>query len=280
MEILKVPEIFQPLNRANYPDHNHTTLEEECFKRLSLIADQIKTNISYLPIFWTTYLTRSNFGKDNAAMRRLQEYVSSIREPWFTVSQYDDSLCGIEKSKECISMTAGGVGDVALPLTCYPRQENPKRLPERHLASFVGNLNTYSWRREFAKALENVPGFYIKHSGSGRDEGFEETMLASRFALCPRGYGITSFRLYEAIQMQSIPIYISDRFWLPFEKYVDWYEFCILVHMSDVEKIPDIVNSHSDVTVRKMQAECKRVWAEYFSYEATAKTIKRILEEM
>ena len=41
----------------------------------------------------------------------------------------------------------------------------------------------------------------------------------------PRGYGPTSFRLYESIEMQSIPIYISDEFILPYSNIIDWENF-------------------------------------------------------
>ena len=35
-------------------------------------------------------------------------------------------------------------------------------------------------------------------------------MRDSLFSLCPRGYGPTSFRLYESIQLGSIPVYIAE----------------------------------------------------------------------
>ena len=51
----------------------------------------------------------------------------------------------------------------------------------------------------------------------------------SYFSICPRGYGPTSFRLYESIQMGTVPIYISDKFFLPYIEFLDWSEFAILL---------------------------------------------------
>ena len=45
---------------------------------------------------------------------------------------------------------------------------------------------------------------------------YEDYHIHSVFGLAPRGYGPTSFRLYETMQMDAVPIYISDVFWLPF----------------------------------------------------------------
>lgn len=269
-----------PTNRAKYPDHNDTTLEEEMFKRLAQVSDKIKSKYSYLPIFWTTYFVRNYFASDPVAMRRLTEFVDRIKEPWFTISQYDDGIVMGDKIKtEHISMSAGGYGDVWLPLTCNPRHEDTVRLPTKYKASFVGSFQTYKWRTGFAEKLKSVEGFFIHDSSAGGPDIFEKTMLESEFALCPRGYGRTSFRLYEAMQMGTIPIYISDHHILPFEKYIDWGEFCVLVSMDDVEKIPSMISVLSEGPIRKMSYTCRQVWKEYFSYEACAKMIIKILEE-
>jgi hypothetical protein len=282
MKIISVPSKFQPLNRVKYPDHNDITLEEFCCSVLIRTCNQINSKLSYLPVFWTTYYSRNNFGHDEKANKYLHDYVGTIKDPWFTISQYDDGILLNHDQVRTgfISMNAGGVGDIPLPLTCFPRREDPQRLPERHIASFVGNINTYPWRHDFEKALRDVPGFYVKNSTYGKDENFEETMLSSRFALCPRGYGATSYRLYEAMQMGTIPIYISDKHWTPFTKYVDWDEFCIFVSLQDVAKIPEMISSYSEGTIRRMSNICRQVWKEYFSYPATVKMIVKILGEL
>ncbi len=37
---------------------------------------------------------------------------------------------------------------------------------------------------------------------------WQEFIQASEFHLCPRGYGPTSYRLYECLQAETIPIYV------------------------------------------------------------------------
>ena len=61
-------------------------------------------------------------------------------------------------------------------------------------------------------------------------------MQSSYFALCPRGYGVTSYRLYEAFEFGVVPVYISreDEYYLPFEDIVDWDKLCVF-HDPDKE---------------------------------------------
>jgi hypothetical protein len=280
MNIIKVPSVFQPTNRIKYPSHNDMTLEEFCFSRLFKDAVNIKSKYSYLPILWTTYYSRNNFGHDDKANKLLWDYVASIKESWFTISQYDDGIQLNTIPGKSLSMSAGGIGDIALPLCSFPRNENPQRLPEKYLASFVGNLNTFKWRNEFSDELKNIEGFKIINSSMGKDECFEEVMLSSRFALCPRGYGRTSFRLYEAMQMGTIPIYISDVHWLPFKDILNWDDFSITIPMDMIQYIPAILNNFSEETIKRMSEKCKQVWKEYFSYEGCIKQIIRILEKL
>ena len=49
-------------------------------------------------------------------------------------------------------------------------------------------------------------------------EKFENLIKSSFFFLCPKGYGPASFRLYESIELGTVPVYISDDFVLPFEE--------------------------------------------------------------
>ena len=49
---------------------------------------------------------------------------------------------------------------------------------------------------------------------------FQQIMSESYFSICPRGYGPTSFRLYESIAAGVVPVYISDSHFLPYAESV------------------------------------------------------------
>jgi hypothetical protein len=54
--------------------------------------------------------------------------------------------------------------------------------------------------------LQNLTGYHIRD----RDPHWEKLIHSSAFHLCPRGNGPSSYRLYEALQADTIPIYIWD----------------------------------------------------------------------
>jgi hypothetical protein len=76
-----------------------------------------------------------------------------------------------------------------------------------------------------------------------RTQKFKEILYNSVFALSPRGYGPASYRMYEAIQMSCIPIYLSDEFWLPFVDKIKWENMCLLVGENEIETIPEKVDN-------------------------------------
>ena len=58
--------------------------------------------------------------------------------------------------------------------------------------------------------LNGTEGFAI----TDRVPDWEALIRDSDFHLCPRGNGPTSYRLYEALQAETIPIYIWAEVWL------------------------------------------------------------------
>ena len=54
------------------------------------------------------------------------------------------------------------------------------------------------------------------------------------------GYGKSSFRLYEILQLGSVPVYISDIHYLPWMDELDWNDFCVPVNADEIEEIDEI----------------------------------------
>ncbi len=61
--------------------------------------------------------------------------------------------------------------------------------------------------------LNSTEGFSIRRYV----DDWQELIRDSNFQLCPRGKGPTSYRMYESLQAETIPIYIwwSVRFCCP-----------------------------------------------------------------
>lgn len=83
------------------------------------------------------------------------------------------------------------------------------------------------------------------HLNAGKREkqqAFVETLKRSKFALCPRGNGAASIRLFEAMRMGVAPIIVSDDWILPTG--VDWESCALFVKERDVAQIERIAAAH------------------------------------
>jgi hypothetical protein len=99
----------------------------------------------------------------------------------------------------------------------------------------------------------------------------------SIFCLAPRGYGRSSFRLYEAIQLGTIPVFIYDDKWLPFEDEIDWNEFSVLIDVNNIQNIDSILSSYTSERVKQIQDNLYNYWMNNFTMESICqKIINRI----
>lgn len=70
---------------------------------------------------------------------------------------------------------------------------------------------------------------------------FQEIMVRSKFVLCPRGVGASSFRLQEALTVSRVPVIISDE-WVP-PQGPDWAGCAIRVREAEVDTIPALLEA-------------------------------------
>ena len=165
---------------------------------------------------------------------------------------------------------SGGRVDVTLPLICQPHiQPRSGTLQRKYFANFIGNV-THSIRGEVIKLRDSR--YYITQKKHSLDE-YCSVLDQSVFTLCPRGYGPTSFRIMEALQYGSIPVYISDYFRLPHEKPFD---YGILVTPPELPKLSEILKM---ADVPYLQKLGRKAYKEIFTYEANLKFIHEKLSD-
>ena len=70
---------------------------------------------------------------------------------------------------------------------------------------------------------------------------YQEMMLRSKFILCPRGTGVSSFRLQEALMLGRVPVIISDE-WTP-PVGIDWDACALRVREADVDTLPALLEA-------------------------------------
>ena len=102
---------------------------------------------------------------------------------------------------------------------------------------------------------------------------FIQTTLNSKFCLAPRGNGRSSFRYFEAMLLDTIPVYFWDDIeWLPYKEILDYSKFSVSIKDNDISKTNDILKSISTEKYLSMLDELKKV-RHYFSLEGMSEYI-------
>jgi hypothetical protein len=253
---------------------------------------------TYLPVHWTSYACQLSLRRRLPrwwGVKALNRWLDdNLRPdvPYFTVSQHDDGLSlrgRVAPSQPIFEWNCGGQGDLPLPLVCDPHERIDS--PRDIRASFVGSLGNdqgpYPARQIMADALRGRKEYVVLDEpaqwgrrddrSAAQTRRFVELMCRSVFALCPRGYGRTSYRMYEAMQLGCIPVYIYDEPWLPYAEELDWRQFAVMVPVADAPRLHDIV---SDISVDRIAAMQKRLSEVYDAYFTLPGILRQILARM
>ena len=249
-KILKIPEEFMDMSVIKYPPHQKSkNIEAKTYLEIVRNIESLNSNLIYLPIQWTNYLVKNNYGKN---LQPLQDYVNSLStgQSYFSIVQYAGGpLVDIDN---ILFFTAGGLFNtkinknlsyMSIPLISDQHKTKLNYKNKKYLASYLGR-NTHKIREEIEMLFKNDKNFYVKNLNSmdiKRSDSlkFKKIMSNSIFSLCPRGFGPTSFRLYESIQMGSIPVYIAENkeHVLPFSEFIDWEKLCVITNISNLKSL-------------------------------------------
>jgi hypothetical protein len=270
-------EEFRPIPQYPVypPYHKGDYLEDYFYNRFVRENPSVVRN--YIGISWTTVYCD---GKRNG----LQQYLNSIPRDgkYFTVCQHDDAPQEF-LPEDTICFSAGGnvrtPNTVPIPLVCYKMPvELPEIMNKPILASFVGSTTHPIRIKMIESCRSNLDiHMYVKHWTPSVDKKEFETFVNitanSKFCLCPRGYGLNSFRIYEAMQLQSIPVIITDDFYLPWQDELNWEEFAVLISEEQIPHISDILSQISEDSIELMKNKLKKVYFEYFCLDGVYNNI-------
>lgn len=261
------------------PYHTGKYLEEYFFDWYQKNA--VDTDRKYIDIFWTNLYCNAAAGKlQNVNIQTELNKLDSSKK-YFTVCQHDDGP--IENLPEdTLIFSAGGNRTkgkiIPIPLICSSFEHELVNDRKEIFCSFVGST-THPIRNTTLQRWSNDEDFVIaaqKWMQSVPHKNlaiFKSLCSKSKFTLCPRGYGKTSFRLYEAIQLGSVPVYISDDHYLPWSDELNWKEFCVLIKPDQINNLKNILLDYSDKDINTMVKKAQSLYNDYFSLEGMCKQI-------
>lgn len=219
---------------------------------------------------------------------RRHPYVSRYRDKTFLFDPSDriiPFLPGIYASIERRQYDPSRVRSGFFPVVCdhdWIRFDAASR-PEL-LFSFLGDVRGIAVREALARI--NHPRAVIRDTGDdpanadGHPAAFYERfhhefaaiMTNSKFVLCPRGAGTSTFRLFESMKAGRVPVILSDDWVAP--EGPEWPACSLIVPEHDVTRLPGILERHEHVAAA-MGEIARQQWEAWFS-EAAA--FHRIVE--
>ena len=130
----------------------------------------------------------------------------------------------------------------------------------KYLLTFKGRLT--SAIRHVAMRLHNGKDIIFAHSRWDYRNKFDydDMMLHSEFALIIRGNGLYSYRLAEAIAAGAIPVIVADHYVLPFQSFLNWKDFAVLIPEHEMLDIPNILKSISKEQRKILRCNLFKAW--------------------
>ena len=143
------------------------------------------------------------------------------------------------------------------------------------LGSFIGCARTVQVRHQLLKVRhdrllirDNGDAFIGAVKAKEKDrvddlkKQYVDSLLASKFIICPRGMGASSIRLFETMEVGRVPVILSDAWVEPAGP--NWNEFSIRIAERDVNRVPEIILA-AEPRWEKMAVAARAAWEEYYA---------------
>ena len=156
----------------------------------------------------------------------------------------------------------------------------------KYLFSFVGNINNHPMRKK-VYALSSHRSYLrdsstdVSHQGNKivggsiiRTNKYNDIIANSKFVLCPRGIGVSSWRLFETMRAGRVPVIISDDWVAP--KGPEWDLFTINIKENAVWSIPFVL-AENEHLAEKFGAIARKEWETWYSEGRVFTTVVDLL---
>ncbi len=271
--------LFDIPNEHVYPPFkNGLYLEEYFIKKINEENPLLKR--IYIPIKWTNFQIRSDFLiNKNIMQEELNDFI--LKNPsvngYFTIVQYDDGpLLELPENTVIYSACYASKNTEPIPLIYEDINNTLESLPKKKfnekaiLCSFVGCL-THTVRHTIVNKFNNNNNFKIFNTGNWdphvdliKQDNFISMSLDSKFGFAPRGYGKSSFRLFELFLIGTIPIYVWDDIChLPYQKLLDWSKFSIVINISQIDQLEEILLNIDETRYNEMLEEYNKIKSKF-----------------
>jgi len=280
LDVLKHTEKFRGFEYHKHGGYQGPWIENLWIK--NFMNRKPETFGPFVPLFiqWVDALHHVTY-------EEIQNVLKKLIQPdvmYVTVSQADFGLSQgqkfdmMKRFPNILVISAGGYGHVPIPLlkneaqrdvACSSKTQACESRP--YYISFVGQ--PHFGRDKILRTVLEVLG--DEHVKMYRGDEWDRVVASSKFCLAPRGFGRTSFMMYESIQLETVPIYVYDDLaWLPYRD-LKWDDFAVLISKFELEKLPSVLHN---LDVTKMRHRMRALRDSHFTFDGVLDQIAKFLK--
>lgn len=258
---------YSNFRRPKYFTCKGPFLENEFIKRFQ------KKPLSYfspfIPIFFPWFTVYKNLLRQYPIHTKKILNLLKPNYLYFVLSESDFGFTGNNNflqslPSNVIVFSAAGMGHVAIPwIQCKQKPLKQKNI--EHFLSFSGNPRSSVERKQILNVVRAVFGsdFY-----ENRTNDWEDVFSRSKFVLSPRGIAVSTYRTYEILRMECIPVIYTDYIhWLPFYPKLNWSRFSFLTNHQEFTRTAMKIKFLSDEDYIEMKKALKIVSKKYFQWD-------------
>ena len=178
----------------------------------------------------------------------------------------------------------------AMPHYSVNKVESPTPFKERkYLMSFLGSFMTHPTRSSLRQILFSRMDCLVEDTGNWhfyKEEKekksfsgvYNQIMSESKIALCPRGTGPSTIRLWESMAAGCVPLLVSDKLKMPIYGAAEWEDLIIRVPENDLENIMDYIPNIDKL--EEMSRKVLKSYNNFFCNSNLHKSITKVLESV
>jgi len=129
--------------------------------------------------------------------------------------------------------------DIVVPFWTFSDKDDILEVDKLYFCNFIGTLNCIL-RSTLYSNLIGKENYFVSQKLDY--SSFIDIVSKSRFTLCPRGSGLSSYRFFECMFLGSVPVLIADQVILPYNKILDYDKMIVRIPESKANDFEYINN--------------------------------------
>jgi len=147
----------------------------------------------------------------------------------------------------------------------------PMSEPKEIFACFAGNI-THPIRHRLVQSVSGRRG-YLQVTGLDYDQ-YRQTLSKSVFGLCPRGAGLSSYRFFECLHVNTIPVLFADDVILPYSDEINYEDMIVRIPESQANNFEEIDRTLKQIDITSMSKKINQE-RHRFTLSGVQKYVKR-----